>query len=259
MESSPTVSDSPLQTNGKKKHTLIIAEAGINMQGSLLQAKRMVDAAVKADADIFKMQKYDPVRLLGPNSPFLLDAQSGQFSRLEYGEMSHYCSKKGIEFLVTLFHPEDIEMGEKYRFKRYKVASRSVVDTDLIKEIALTRKPVIMSCGMADNAQVESALSILANNDVTLLYCVCKYPTDKKDFDFTNMFKLWLRFRKPVGFSNHCPEVWPSVKAAGLGASVLENHFTMSRKLHGCDQASSLEPNELTKLVSIVRELDKVP
>src|SRR3990167_8269777 len=103
MESSPTVSDSPLQTNGKKKHTLIIAEAGINMQGSLLQAKRMVDAAVKADADIFKMQKYDPVRLLGPNSPFLLDAQSGQFSRLEYGEMSHYCSKKGIEFLVTLF------------------------------------------------------------------------------------------------------------------------------------------------------------
>ena len=127
------------------------------------------------------------------------------------------------------------------------------------KAIAQTKKPVIMSCGMGNHGEIQDALNVLSSNEVTLLYCVCSYPTNKRDLNFTEMFKLWLRFRKPVGFSSHCPEIYPAIKAAGLGASVIEHHFTMSRKLPGCDQSSSLEPNEFRKMCDIIRELDKVP
>ena len=246
-------------TPDNPKHTLLIAELGINMGGNVKVAEDMIIRAQKAGADVVKFQKYDPIRLLGKDSPYLADASMGQFTKPQYEWFKDFSNRSGIEFAVTIFHAEDVDWANTLNMPFFKIASRSVKDTDLLREIAKTGKPVIMSVGMSDDKEIRNATNILQHSKLTLLYCVCKYPTEVQDIKLSDIFRLYVKYKRPVGFSSHCPNIYPAIKAAAIGASVIEQHCTISRDLPGCDMPASLTFEEFEDLTRVVRGLDAVP
>ena len=224
--------------------------------GSALTARQMISEAKKAGATSVKFQKYDPIKLLGKDSPYLGDAR--QLSWEELRELKQYADGLDIEWFCSVFAPEDVQKVEDIGVRRHKVASRAVNDLELLGEINKTRKPVFMSTGLSKPDEVRKALDALRDCSVTLLYCVAKYPTPIDGFDFWQMFRLANDFKLPVGLSSHCNEIWPSVKAVSLGAVAVEQHVTINKQWVNCDTTSSLDFTQLRQLVDITKNLERL-
>lgn len=230
--------------------TFIIAEIGINHNGSLEIAKNMIGLSKWAGADAVKFQLYDAEKLLGKESPYYDCAKKSTFLKKDYIRLKEYADKTGIEFMCSVFHNEDIGFVDKL-VKRHKIASRiSKNDLGILKKVYSLGKEVIISTGLLNKLEIADLQRDFKEG--RYLYCVCKYPSKPSDIN------LKEGLIGMDGFSSHCPDPIPTIKAVALGATIVENHVTLSRHLEGCDQSSSLEFQEFREMVDTIRKMEMV-
>ncbi len=252
---------------------LIIAEAGVNHNGDIKIAKKLVDEAKKSGADIVKFQTFNPQKLASKYAVMadyqkknlgIDESQEAMLSKLtlekeEYIELSKYCKLVGIGFLSTPFEIESIHFLNDIQ-DVWKIPSGEITNYPYLVEIAKTGKPVILSTGMSTLEEVDSALKVLYENGsgkVTLLHCTTNYPTPMKDVNLKAMITLKEHCNCSVGYSDHTKGIEVPIAAVALGARVIEKHFTLDRNMKGPDHKASLEPYELTAMVSAIRNIEQ--
>ena len=253
--------------------TLIIAEAGVNHNGSLELAKKLVDEAKKAGADIIKFQtgkaenivskfaqkaEYQKVNTGNEDSQFEM-LNSIMLKNSDFVELKKYCDEIGIEFLSTPFDIQSIGFLEPMvRF--WKIPSGEITNLPYLIEIAKTEKPVVMSTGMSEIFEIEQAVNVLkkyGTKKIALLHCNTQYPTPYSDVNLLAMKSLKEYFNLPVGYSDHTDGTEVSVAAVALGAEIIEKHFTLDKNMQGPDHKASLEPTELSYMVNSIRNIEK--
>lgn len=250
--------------------TLIIAEAGVNHNGNIKMAKKLVDAAKEAGADIVKFQTgVDCTSKFAPKAKYQT-RETGEGSQAdmikqisltleEHGALFAYCNKVGIPYLSTPFDITSIEYLTKLNLPFWKIPSGEITNLPYLIKIAKTRKPVIMSTGMAEVNEIKDAIDILKSNgtkEITLLQCHTDYPTQMKDVNLRAMLTLKDIFNLPVGFSDHSIGIEVPIAAAAMGATVIEKHFTLDKTLPGPDHKASIEPDELAQMVKAIRNIE---
>jgi N,N'-diacetyllegionaminate synthase len=254
----------------------IIAEAGVNHNGSIDMAKRLIDIAADAHVDFVKFQTFKADMLLSEktkkaeyqkNNTSADESQYAMIKKLELDENDHeeiidYCSDVGVEFLSTGFDIESIDLLDKYDISFFKIPSGEITNLPYLRHVASKMKPIILSTGMSTEQDIEEALKILFNfgidkDLVTVLHCNTEYPTPMKDVNLRAMISIQDRFNVKVGYSDHTLGIEVPIAAVALGAKVIEKHFTLDRALPGPDHAASLEPNELKEMVRGVRNIEK--
>lgn len=253
-------------------NTIIIAEAGVNHNGSMELAIQMADAAKEAGADYIKFQTFIPENLVSRHASkadYQKAATGTEESQLEmlqklaltqenFRELQAYCQKIGIGFLSTPFDLESICFLNQLDMDFWKLPSGEITNLPYLEAIGRTQKRVVMSTGMSELCEIGEAIRVLELNgagEITLLHCNTEYPTPYADVNLLAMKQLKEVFRKPAGYSDHTVGMEVSIAAAALGASVIEKHFTLDRNLPGPDHKASLEPEELKQLVQAVRHI----
>ena len=253
---------------------LIIAEAGVNHNGSLDNAKKMVDAAKNAGVDIVKYQTFDVDSMTSKNADMAeyqkenIGAVKSQKDMLlgltlnkdEYRELSDYCVEKNIKFLSTPFDIDSIYFLNELGCDIWKISSGEITNYPYLVEIAKTGKPIILSTGMCELAEVEAALNLLKENgagEVSLLHCTTEYPTPYEDVNLKAMQTLKDKFGLMVGYSDHTKGIEVPIAAVAMGATIIEKHFTLDKNMEGPDHKASLEPDELKAMVDSIRNIEK--
>jgi N,N'-diacetyllegionaminate synthase len=260
----------------KIPHTTIIAEAGVNHNGTMESAKRLIDAAAKAGADYVKFQTFKAETLVTRTAEKaeyqqgLTGADETQFEmikKLELDKESHeelmvHCEQKGINFLSTAFDHDSIELLAKLDIAFYKIPSGEITNLPYLRHIGGMGKPIIMSTGMSTLNEVSDALNILVEagakkDKITILHCNTEYPTLMKDVNLKAMLTIRDELVVKVGYSDHTLGIEVPIAAVAMGATVIEKHFTLDRTLPGPDHAASLEPDELNAMVTAIRNIEK--
>ena len=257
-------------------HTLIIAEAGVNHNGSIESAKKLVDIAVDAGADYVKFQTFKAETLVTQTAQKaeyqknITDKNESQFDmiknleldRAAHEELIEYCNSKDIRFLSTAFDHDSIDMLAELDIPLFKIPSGEVTNLPYLRQIGGMGKPIIMSTGMSTMEEVRDALNILlkagAEKDrITILHCNTEYPTPMEDVNLKAMLTIGNKLGVKVGYSDHTLGIEVSIAAVAMGATVIEKHFTLDRTLQGPDHAASLEPDELKRMVTAIRNIEK--
>ncbi len=258
-------------------HVIIIAEAGVNHNGDMRLAKRLIEEAKKAGADYVKFQT-----ARSPESVTSKFAQMAEYqkknvkkdeSQLEmirnltlplsaFSELKGICDEVGINFLSTPFDRESVEALMEVGMDYIKVPSGEITNLPYLRKVAQQGLPVIMSTGMCEIGEVKSALDILYANglspdDISLLHCNTEYPTPFEDVNLKAMLTLKDKFGVKVGYSDHTKGIEVPIAAVAMGAEIIEKHFTLDRTLPGPDHVASLEPNELKAMVDAIRNIEK--
>jgi N,N'-diacetyllegionaminate synthase len=253
--------------------TLIIAEAGVNHNGSLDLAKRLVDRAKECGADIVKFQtaklgslvtKFAPMAAYQKENTGIEESQKNMLSRLllsfeDFLGLSEYCRNVGIKFLSTPFDIDSIHFLNSLQ-DIWKIPSGEITNYPYLVEIAKTGKDIILSTGMSTLDEVDAALEVLKVNGagkITLLHCTTDYPASPEDVNLRAMLTMKEHCGCPVGYSDHTQGIEVSVAAVALGAEVIEKHFTLDKTMEGPDHKASLEPNELRAMVKAVRNIER--
>ncbi len=260
----------------KPPHTLIIAEAGVNHNGSLELAKQLIDVAAKAGADYVKFQTFKTERLVSKlaakadyqvtNTGEDEDSQFGMLKKLEldlptHQELIAYCATRNIRFFSTAFDLESIDLLETLGLDRWKIPSGEITNRPYLQKIAGLGKPTILSTGMSSLADIEAALDVLLGhglqrNLLTILHCNTEYPTPMADLNLRAMQTIGQAFDVKVGYSDHTLGIEVPIAAVALGATCIEKHFTLDRSLKGPDHRASLEPDELKAMVTAIRNVE---
>ncbi|MCH5231113.1 MAG: N-acetylneuraminate synthase [Muribaculaceae bacterium] len=253
----------------------IIAEAGVNHNGSLSTAKRMVDAAVAAGADYIKFQTFHAhslVTALCEAADYQKEnagasSQKDMLKNLEltfeeFKDLKRYCDEKGIGFLSTAFDEDSIDFIASLNPDYMKVPSGEITNLPFLRKMASTKIPVIISTGMSTPEEIGKALKPFQkegyrNDDVILLHCTTQYPTPMEDVNLRAMNTVSGNFGHPAGYSDHTLGIEVPIAAATLGAVVVEKHFTLDRTMEGPDHKASLEPDELSAMVTAIRNIEK--
>ena len=255
------------------RKTLIIAEAGVNHNGSLKIAKELVRVAKECGADIVKFQTAKLDSLVSKHAEMAdyqkknigkEESQKEMLSKLllsydDFIELADYCKEVGIKFLSTPFDIDSIHFLAPM-LDIWKVPSGEVTNYPYLVEIAKTGKKVIISTGMCEMNEIEEALNVLRNNgsgDITVLHCTTEYPAPFDEVNLNVMDTLKKKFGCTVGYSDHTKGIEVSLAAVALGAEVIEKHFTLDRNMEGPDHKASLEPNELKAMVDGIRNIEK--
>jgi N-acetylneuraminate synthase len=247
----------------------IIAEAGVNHNGRLELARRLVDAAAAAGADAVKFQSFRADRLVSKTArkAAYQAAATGkggtQYSMLRalelsaaaHRELKARCAKRGILFLSTPFDEESADFLEGLGMPAYKISSGDLTNHPLLAHVARKGRPVILSTGMATLAEVAAAVAVVkaATHRLVLLQCTSNYPADPGSANLRVMRTYERKFAVPAGYSDHTPGTVSAIAAAALGAAVIEKHFTLDRTLPGPDHRASLEPRELSEMIAAIR------
>jgi len=229
---------------------LIIAEIGQNHNGVMGLALEMIHAAKEHGADIAKFQLYDVDRIFPKTFEWYAEGKQAQLTRDQVARLAEECDRVGIEFSASVFDLERFAWCEELGMRRYKVASRSIRDRELISAIARTGKPMIASLGMWGE---ERFPDIVSRGVVEYLYCVAKYPTRWEELHFDE-----IDFSRYAGFSDHTLGVEAALVAAASGARILEKHFTLDKEMHGPDHACSMEPHELAEIAKYARRFEQL-
>jgi N,N'-diacetyllegionaminate synthase len=253
---------------GDGEPCFIIAEAGVNHNGSFELAKKLIDTAHTAQADAVKFQTFNPEELVtacaekaeyqkrgAPEESQYEMLKKLQLKKDDFLGLASYAEKKGITFLSTPFDRESVDLLCDV-VPAFKIPSGEITNFPLLRYVRDKRKPIILSTGMATLAEVEDALDIF-RRDVVLLHCVTDYPASMEEVNLRAIATLRHAFGVPVGFSDHTRGMTASVAAVALGACVIEKHFTLDRTLPGPDHRASLEPDELRELVRAIRDVEK--
>jgi len=255
----------------------IIAEIGVNHNGSLDQAYKLIDAAVKTGVDAVKFQNFKAKELAQRNTPKvpyqrqdIPDEVESHYQMLLKLEMSEemtksifeYCKSKNIQFLSTAYNPSDLELLLNLEVPALKFASADLVDFRLHEMAANSGLPVIQSVGIAEESEINQVLEIYrkVNSDypIILLQCTCNYPANPINSNINYIKKLNKLTCNPVGFSDHTPNEYSAMLATAVGASVFEKHFTLDRKMDGPDHKASCEPDEMAHYVKKIKESYKI-
>jgi N,N'-diacetyllegionaminate synthase len=243
---------------------LVIAEAGMNHDGSLGNAIRLAEVAAAAGADAVKFQLHDAAAETtreAPSPPYFVNEtrweyfQRTAFSDEQWRMLKAACDAAGIEFLCSAFSVEALERLEALGVARHKIPSGEVTNLELVRAAARTGKPVLLSSGMSSWAELDAAVEA-AGPDVTVLQCTSAYPTPPERVGLNLLGELRSRYGRPVGLSDHSLGPYAAFAAVALGARLVEKHFTLSRELYGPDAALALEPAELEELVEGIREIE---
>ncbi len=258
------------------KKVLIIAEAGVNHNGSLKLAKQLIDVAAAAGVDIVKFQTFRAENLVSKQAVQadyqkrnLGSSDQSQFSMLKKLELSQadhqilfeYCREKGVSFLSTAFDFESIDFLATLKPDLWKIPSGEITNYPYLKRIAQFRKPVILSTGMSTLGEITAAMNVLeefglSRNQITVLHCNTEYPTPMCDVNLRAMQTIAAELKVSTGYSDHTVGIEIPVAAVALGATVIEKHFTLDRNLAGPDHKASLEPQELKAMVSAIRNVE---
>lgn len=259
-------------------HTIIIAEAGVNHNGSIDIAKQLVDKAVEVGVDVIKFQTFKAEKLVSKSAKQAEyqkrniggksdDSQLNMLKKLELSEKDHqilidYCQQKGIQFFSTAFDFDSIDFLHSLNLGLWKIPSGEVTNYPFLKRIALFNEKTILSTGMCDMQDVRNAVEALYKNGLSkenliLLHCNTEYPTPFEDVNLKAMDALRKEFGIEVGYSDHTKGIEVPIAAVALGATVIEKHFTLDRTLPGPDHKASLEPDELKAMVSAIRNIEK--
>ena len=245
----------------------IIAEIGINHNGSLILAKSLIDIAAKSGCDAVKFQKrdvdlvYTKEELDKPrNSVYGKtngDLKRGlELSYNDYYELFNYAKEKGIDIFASPWDVNSVDFLEQFNPCCYKVASACITDEELLKRINKTNKPVIISTGMSSIDEIKTAINFFDKDKIALLSCTSTYPTSDNDINLNKIKKKKKKFSNVlIGYSGHESDIIPSIIAVSMGACIIERHITLSKELWGSDQKASLEPKELENLVNEIRRL----
>ena len=258
-----------------QKSTLIIAEAGVNHNGSLILAKRLIDAACMAGADYVKFQTFKTELAISRKAGKAeyqvnnTNSNESQFEMVKKLELSFhdftiletYCHDRNIGFLSTGFDIPSIDFLDKLGQKMFKIPSGEITNKPYLQHIASKKKPVIMSTGMADMNEIRVALEILTGkgltlDQITILHCNTEYPTPMKDVNLLAMLSIKKAFNVKVGYSDHTVGIEVPIAAVTLGAEVIEKHFSLDRNMSGPDHRASLEPPELKAMVKAIRNIE---
>ena len=253
---------------------IIIAEAGVNHNGNVEIAKKMVLAAKKAGADYIKFQTFCPEKLVSKSAEKAdyqkqnTIAQESQLEMLQqlaltqddFFELKEYCKRKEIGFLSTPFDLDSLHFLDSLDMDFWKLPSGEITNLPYLLEIAKTGKPVVMSTGMCELEEIKEAVDYLrraGTEKIILLHCNTEYPTPMEDVNLKAMQDIKDSLGLPVGYSDHTQGIEVPIAAAAMGACVLEKHFTLDRTMSGPDHRASLEPKELQSMVAAVRNIEK--
>lgn len=257
---------------GNNKPCFIIAEAGVNHNGDIKVAKKLVDVAKYSGVDAVKFQTFKSENIIVPGTKKAnyqkRAEEKTQYEMLkklelkqeEFIELKSYCDEKEIEFISTPYDVESIDFLNKLKVNRYKVASADIVNKELLEAIAKTKKQVILSTGMATIKEVKRAFLIInksGNNNVVLLHCTTMYPTSYENVNMNFLKTLKETFDIPVGYSDHTIGIQIPIMAVSLGATVLEKHLTLDRNMKGPDHFASLTSEEMKNMVESIRYVEK--
>jgi len=256
--------------------TIIIAEAGVNHNGSLDIAKEMINVASDAGADFVKFQSFNTESLVTKKAEQAKyqkkyqkknQTQFEMLKKLELDLKAHeklitYCNSKNIKFLSTAFDFMSLNLLKDLKISLYKIPSGEITNLPYLRHVGHQNKPIVMSTGMSTLEEVKNALNILIDSgakkeEITILHCNTEYPTPIIDVNLNAMLTIKEKLNVNVGYSDHTLGIEISLAAVALGAKVIEKHFTLNRNMPGPDQAASLEPEELKTLVSSIRNIEK--
>lgn len=254
----------------------IIAEAGVNHNGSARLAARMVDAAALSGADAVKFQAFHAESLVSAFAPRACyqmkaggtdESQLSMLKRLElsrndFSGIIERCGRRGIGVILSPFDLESVDMIAGLGIGIVKIPSGEITDLPYLRRVGALRKKIIMSTGMANMDEIRGAVNVLtasgaSREDITLLHCSTDYPASYEDANLRAMANIAKKMKMKTGYSDHTPGIESSLAAAALGASVIEKHFTLDRNMPGPDHSCSLEPGELRRLVDSVRNIEK--
>jgi N,N'-diacetyllegionaminate synthase len=259
---------------GDGERPFIIAEAGINHNGNVGLAKKLIDAAKKAEADAVKFQTFkaeDVATKTAEKAEYqkkTTGAEESQFVMIkkleleerDFKELFDYAHRKGLVFLSSPFDKRSVDLLDELGVPAFKIASGEITNLPLLKHIARKGKPIILSTGMSTLGETEEALETIREGgmqEIILLHCVSTYPAKAEDMNLRAMVSLRDTFRLPVGLSDHSLGITIPIAAVALGACVIEKHFTLDRSLPGPDHQASLEPEELKQMIKAIREVEK--
>ncbi|WP_288724833.1 N-acetylneuraminate synthase [uncultured Treponema sp.] len=257
----------------KKNKTFIIAEAGVNHNGSFELAKKLVDKAVWAGADCIKFQTFNSKNLVSKNAQKAeyqkktTDSSESQLDMLkklelskeEFVELRDYCNQKEIMFLSTPFDLESIDFLASIGVKTWKIPSGEITNYPFLRAIGKRKESVIMSTGMCTLDEVRDTIKVLKDfgtTDITLLHCTTEYPAPYDSVNLNAMLTLQNEFAFKVGYSDHTNGIEIPVAAVAMGATVIEKHFTLDKNMEGPDHKASLEPDELKQMVQSIRNVE---
>lgn len=255
---------------------IIIAEAGVNHNGDIQVAKKLIDAAFDAGVDYVKFQTFKADSLVSKvakkadyQTANINDGDDSQYSMLKNLELSHenhlelmsYCSEKNIKFFSTAFDVEGVKYLNDLGLSFFKIPSGEITNFPYLKAVASFGKPVIMSTGMCSELEIKQALDVLQKfglkkDVITILHCNTEYPTPMKDVNLKAMQSIADLFGVKVGYSDHTLGIEVPIAAVALGAKIIEKHFTLDRTLPGPDHVASLEPDELKDMVKAIRNIE---
>jgi N,N'-diacetyllegionaminate synthase len=252
----------------------IIAEAGVNHNGSLERAKKLVDIAVEAGADCVKFQTFVAASIVSKNAGMadyqkentgVDESQYAMLKRLElkfedFAVLKNYCEERKIAFLSTAFDFASIAFLASLPLSQWKIPSGEITNLPYLIRVAETRKPVILSTGMAEMAEIQDAVRVLrahGTTELTLLHCTTEYPAPFAEVNLRAMETLKQTFGAAIGYSDHTTGIEVPIAAVALGATMIEKHFTSDRTLEGPDHKASLEPAELKEMVRCIRNIEK--
>ncbi len=258
------------------KKTFIIAEAGINHNGSIELAGKMIDVAVEAGADAIKFQTFKAEKVVGryaPKAEYQRKTTAADESQLEmikkleldvdaHRELIAHCRQKNILFLSTPFDLESIDLLNELGLDIFKIPSSEITNLPYLRKMGALKKEIILSTGMADLGEIEDSLDVLMEagtklKNITVLHCNTEYPTPMQDVNLRAMETIALKFGVRVGYSDHTLGIEVSVASVAMDATVIEKHFTLDKNMEGPDHKASLEPDELKAMVRAIRNIEK--
>jgi N,N'-diacetyllegionaminate synthase len=256
-----------------KSNVFIIAEAGVNHNGSIENAKRLIEKAKESGADAVKFQTFKAEKVMsryaekaeyqkqstGADETQLDMVKKLELSFDEFNMLKNYCDKVGIRFMSTPFDHDSIEFLDKLGMEIWKIPSGEITNLPYLIRIAQLKKPVILSTGMSTMEDINNAIVVLKENGVgelTVLHCTTEYPTPFSDVNLKAMLSIKEKFNVNVGYSDHTKGIEVPIAASALGALVIEKHFTLDNTMEGPDHKASLEPDELKKMVDSIRHIE---
>ena len=257
------------------KKVFIIAEAGVNHNGSIKLAKNLIDAAAEAKADAVKFQTFKTELCVSKNAKKASyqeqttgkdESQFEMIKKLELNADAHeelikYCKFKNIMFLSTPFDSDSIELLDGFGLEIFKIPSGEITNLPYLRQIGRLNKKIILSTGMANLGEVEAAINALTQSgtdrkNIALLHANTQYPTPMRDVNLKAMLTMKEAFKLDVGYSDHTLGIEVPIAAAALGASIIEKHFTLDKNMQGPDHRASLEPSELKAMVEAIRNIE---
>jgi len=250
---------------GPGNQVYIVAEVGINHNGDIELAKRLIDAAIEAGVNAVKFQKRTP-ELCVPDDQkekkretpwgyitYLDYRHRVEFGKEEYSEIDRYCKEKEIDWFASVWDEPSVDFLEAFSPICYKIPSASLTDHTLLKHTRATDRPIILSTGMSTMIEIRAAVELLGRDQLVITHATSTYPCDPSELNLKMIHTLRNEFSCPIGYSGHEVGLIPSVSAVALGACLVERHITLDRAMWGSDQAASVEPSGFARLVKYIR------